>query len=104
MDEPFGSVDEQTRRVLQADLIRVWEKQRQTVVFVTHSMDEAVYLADRVILMSPRPGRVREILDVDLSRPRLDEVRGSARFAEMTAHVWNQLKEFGEDHIAGRLG
>lgn len=103
MDEPFGSVDEQTRRILQADLIRVWEKRRQTVVFVTHSMDEAVFLADRVVIMSPRPGRVREILDVDLARPRLDEIRATPSFAELTAHVWDLVKEYGEDHVAGRL-
>ena len=100
MDEPFGSVDEQTRRILQIDLTRVWDEQRQTVVFVTHSMDEAVYLADRVVMMSPRPGRIMEILDVPLPRPRADEeVRRSAGFAELSAYIWDRLKEYGEAHL-----
>ena len=70
MDEPFGALDEQTRRLLQEQLLRLWEQQRKTVVFITHSMDEAVMLGDRVMLMTPRPGRVKEMIDVPLQRPR----------------------------------
>ena len=74
MDEPFGELDEQTRRLLQEQLLRLWEQERKTVVFITHSMDEAVMLGDRVTLMTPRPGRVKEIIDVPLKRPRLREL------------------------------
>jgi NitT/TauT family transport system ATP-binding protein len=93
MDEPFGALDEQTRRILQDDLIRVWEQLRQTVVFVTHSMDEAVYLADRVVIMSPRPGRIAEIVPIDLERPRDDLTRRSPRFIQLVEHVWERLRE-----------
>jgi NitT/TauT family transport system ATP-binding protein len=97
MDEPFGSLDEQTRRLLHEDLLQIWESQRQTVVFVTHSMDEAVYLSDRVVIMSPRPGRIREVLDIGLPRPRLgDAVRRSGRFGELTEYVWGRIREFGQ--------
>ncbi len=94
MDEPFGALDEQTRRILQDDLIRVWEQLRQTVVFVTHSMDEAVYLADRVVIMSSRPGRIAEVVPIDLERPRDDLTRRSPRFIQLVEHVWSRLREF----------
>jgi ABC-type nitrate/sulfonate/bicarbonate transport system ATPase subunit len=70
MDEPFGALDAQTRGIMQAELLRVWELHRPTVVFVTHSIDEAVYLADRIVVMTPRPGRIRRIIKLDLPRPR----------------------------------
>jgi NitT/TauT family transport system ATP-binding protein len=70
MDEPFGALDAQTRGIMQAELLRVWELHRATVVFVTHSIDEAVYLADRIVIMTPRPGRIRRVIKVDLPRPR----------------------------------
>src|SRR5213075_201608 len=70
MDEPFASIDEQTRRIFQDDLLRVWSEERKTVVLVTHSMEEAIYLSDRVVVLSPRPGRVHRVLDVPLPRPR----------------------------------
>src|SRR6201993_359768 len=63
MDEPFGALDEQTRRLLQEQLLRIWDQERKTVLFITHSMEEAVLLGDRVMLMTPRPGRVKEIID-----------------------------------------
>ena len=70
MDEPFGSLDAQTRKVMQGELLRIWEKDKKTVVFVTHSVIEAVFLADRIIVMSSRPGKVKGIINVDLPRPR----------------------------------
>ena len=70
MDEPFGSVDAQTRNLLQGVLLRIWGEERKTVLFITHSIDEAVYLADRVVVLSARPGQIREILEIDLERPR----------------------------------
>ena len=92
MDEPFGSLDEQTRRLLQEQLLRLWEHQQKTVVFITHSMDEAVMLGDRVMLMTPRPGRVKEMIDVPLKRPRTPEVEKSGAFVEVKEYLWENLK------------
>jgi len=96
MDEPFGALDEQTRRLLQEELLAIWEQSRKTVIFITHSMEEAVLLGDRVVLMSPRPGRIVDIVDVPLARPRasaVDEMAGSAEFAQITADLWRRLRE-----------
>ncbi len=71
MDEPFGALDAQTRNIMQAELLRIWEKEHISVLFVTHSVDEAVYIADRVVVMSARPGTVKEIFDINLPRPRV---------------------------------
>jgi NitT/TauT family transport system ATP-binding protein len=92
MDEPFGAVDAQTRRVLQADLLTLLERTRKTVVFVTHSMDEAVRLGDRVVLMTPRPGRIQEIIEVPLPRPRPDDLEKHAVFIELKEYLWSQLR------------
>ena len=70
MDEPFGSVDAQTRNILQEELLQIWKRTEKTIIFVTHSVDEAVYLADRVVVMSARPGRIVECIDIDIERPR----------------------------------
>lgn len=92
MDEPFGAVDAQTRNLLQVDLLRIWEATTKTVVFVTHAMDEAVFLSDRVVIMGTRPGHVAEVIDVDLPRPRTDETRSQARMVELSSHVWEVLR------------
>jgi NitT/TauT family transport system ATP-binding protein len=94
MDEPFASIDEQTRRLLQDDLLRLWSEERKTVVLVTHSMEEAIYLADRAVVLSPRPGKVHRILEVPLPRPReaLD-VRASGEFARLVDELWQILKK-----------
>ncbi len=92
MDEPFGALDEQTRRLLQEEMLRIWEGTRKTVVFITHSMSEAVFLGDRVLLMSARPGKVQEIIDVPLERPRTEESELSSAFNEIREHLWHQLR------------
>jgi NitT/TauT family transport system ATP-binding protein len=96
MDEPFAALDEQTRLILQAELLRIWDELRKTVVYVTHSIDEAIVLADRILVMSARPGRIKDILDVGqvLGRPRLvEQVKSSPQYGEMFARVWGQLRE-----------
>ncbi len=92
MDEPFGALDAQTRQIMQEDLVRIWENEQKTVVFVTHSMDEAAYLSDRVLIMDTQPGRVREVVDIPLPRPRDERVRQSAMFTELTTHMWHELR------------
>jgi len=92
MDEPFGAIDEQTRRIMQEELLRIWGYRRKTVMFVTHSMEEAVFLADRVVLMSPRPGRIQEIIDVPLPRPRGRDTERSREFTEVKEILWDKLR------------
>ncbi|MCL4186690.1 MAG: ABC transporter ATP-binding protein [Rhodobacteraceae bacterium] len=92
MDEPFSAVDEQTRELLQEQLLDVWEKMGKTVVFITHSIDEAVFLADRVIVMGARPGRIVETVAVDLPRPRTSAHRASPRLLEIRTHAWETLR------------
>ncbi|HUW67092.1 MAG TPA: ABC transporter ATP-binding protein, partial [Candidatus Nanoarchaeia archaeon] len=70
MDEPFGAVDAQTRNMLQQELLKIWEKEKKTIMFITHSVDEAVFLADRVVVFTARPGKIKEIINIDLPRPR----------------------------------
>ena len=92
MDEPFASVDAQTRRLLQEDLLRLHLSARKTVLFVTHNMQEAVLLGDRVVLLTPRPGRVAEIVDVPLPRPRTPDVEKSPVLVELKEYLWERLK------------
>ncbi len=93
MDEPFGALDEQTRVGLANELMRLWERSPKTVVFVTHGIEEAVTLADRVVMLSARPGRVREIVPIDFPRPRdAIAIRGEPRFGEHVVHIWNSLR------------
>jgi len=90
MDEPFGSLDAQTRNLMQKELLRIWSATRKTVLFVTHSVDEAVFLADRIVVMTARPGKVREIIPVSLQRPR---DRTSAEFIAVRGRVLAELDE-----------
>jgi ABC-type nitrate/sulfonate/bicarbonate transport system ATPase subunit len=93
MDEPFGALDAQTRELMQEELLRLWRMQPKTLIFVTHSIDEAILLGSRVALMSGRPGRITEILDVDIPRPRdPDTIRSSPRYLALRSHIWEQLK------------
>lgn len=90
MDEPFGALDAQTRNRMQEELLGIWEESRKTVLFVTHSVDEAVYLGDRIVVLSPRPGRIRECVDVPFDRPR---ERTSPQFAELRRRVLALIQE-----------
>jgi NitT/TauT family transport system ATP-binding protein len=92
MDEPFGALDEQTRRLLQEQLLQLWERERKTVVFITHSMEEAVMLGDRVMLMTPRPGQVKEMIAVPLKRPRPPDIEKSPAFVEIKEYLWENLR------------
>jgi len=92
MDEPLGSLDAQTREVMQAELMRIWSIEKRTVLFVTHDIEEAIFLADRVIVLSQRPGRVVEIIDVDFPRPRDENLRTLPGFTEMRSRIWQTLK------------
>lgn len=92
MDEPFGALDAITRDRLQDDLLEIWEKTSKTIVLVTHSVEEAAYLADRVVVFSPRPGRIKAIHEVPLSRDRSPATRGTAGFAEFTALLRSELE------------
>jgi NitT/TauT family transport system ATP-binding protein len=93
MDEPFGALDAQTRETMQEELLRIWQSTGKTVIFVTHDIDEAIYLADRVVVMKARPGRIREILPVDLPRPRNADMKAEASFVEMRRHLWHLLHD-----------
>jgi NitT/TauT family transport system ATP-binding protein len=97
MDEPFGALDAQTRVVLQEELERIWEADAKTVVFITHDIEEALFLADRVLVMSARPGRIIEDVNVDASRPRRDAWRSSPQFAELKGRIWDLLRAPAQD-------
>jgi NitT/TauT family transport system ATP-binding protein len=95
MDEPFAALDEQTKLVLQGELLRIWEGTRKTVLYVTHSIDEAIVLADRIIVLSARPGRVVDTVDVRaiFARPRdVEHVRASPQYGELFARIWRELR------------
>jgi len=92
MDEPFAAVDAQTREVLQDELLRIWSETRKTVILVTHSIEEAIYLADRVVVLSANPGRVRDIVAVDLPRPRTPALRTGDRFVRLRHRIWELLQ------------
>jgi len=102
MDEPFGALDEFTREDLNDELLRVWQHEPKTVVFVTHSISEAVFLSDRVVVMSARPGRIHGIVPIELSRPRERALRNTAEFYEAIRHVRSVLDEAKGNGAAAR--
>jgi NitT/TauT family transport system ATP-binding protein len=96
MDEPLAAVDAQTRNVLQDELLRVWAEtsgQRKTVVYVTHSIDEAIYLSDRVVVLSRNPGRIKEVMQINLPRPRPAQLRTSEEFRTLVQRAWDLVRE-----------
>jgi NitT/TauT family transport system ATP-binding protein len=94
MDEPFGALDAQTREMMQEELLHILEKDKTTMIFVTHSIDEAILLGDRIVMMSRRPGRIREILPVEIPRPRqILSVRAHPRYLELRNFIWEMLKQ-----------
>jgi NitT/TauT family transport system ATP-binding protein len=99
MDEPFGALDEMTRERLNAELLRIWAETGSTVIFVTHSIAEAVYLSTRVVVMSPRPGRITSVIPVDLGQPRTFETREDPRFFELVTEVREALHGAGADAV-----
>lgn len=93
MDEPFGALDEQTRLILGDELLRIWSQTQATVLFITHSIEEAALLSDRVVVMSARPGEIRKIVQVDLDRPRDSSVVSTPEFGKITGSIWEVLRE-----------
>ena len=100
MDEPFGALDEMTRERLNSELLRIWAETGSTVIFVTHSIAEAVYLSTRVVVMSPRPGRITSIVPIDVPQPRTFETREDPRFFELVTQVREALHASGADEVA----
>ena len=108
MDEPFGALDEMTRERLNGELLRIWDGTESTIVFVTHSIAEAVFLSTRVVVMSPRPGRIQGIVEIDLPQPRTQATREQTRYAELIREVRRLLRLGGgldveEDHVEETL-
>ena len=97
MDEPFGALDAQTRTQLQTELLKTWEEEKKTCFFITHDVEEAILLASKVIVMSARPGRIKEVIDIDIPYPRDQESKMLPRFTELKNYIWNMVyKEYLE--------
>jgi NitT/TauT family transport system ATP-binding protein len=95
MDEPFGALDAMTREQMNLDLQRIWLRDRKTVLFITHSISEAIFLSDRVIVMSPRPGRIAAAITIDLPRPRKLSMRETSSFGHYVAQIREIFQSFG---------
>lgn len=92
MDEPFAALDAQTRELMQHELLKIWEQHKRTVVFVTHQIDEAVYLSDRVVVLRSKPGRVAKVVDVKFPRPRSLAIKHSHEFADIASDIWSEIQ------------
>lgn len=103
MDEPFAALDAQTRETLQDELLRIWGLHKKTIVFITHSLDEAIFLSDRVAVMTPRPGCIKEIIAIDLPRPRSPQLRNSHAFVHLRQRAWASLREGMGSGVADAL-
>ena len=106
MDEPFGALDVQTKAIMQTELLGLWEQTRPSVLFITHDLDEAVALADKVLVMTSSPGSIKQAFDIDLPRPRgeVQEIRHEARFLELQNQIWASLKDEVERAYARTAG
>jgi NitT/TauT family transport system ATP-binding protein len=93
MDEPFSALDAQTREIMQTELLRIWEKGRKTVLFVTHQIDEAVFLSDHVLVLARRPGRIRETVDIKLPRPRTLPMKRTKEFVDYVDRIWRLIED-----------
>lgn len=93
LDEPFSALDAQTREFMQGELLRIWDETKKTSLFITHQIDEAVFLADRIFVFGARPGRVVEVVDVDIPRPRELQVKRSPEFLEIVDHIWSIIEQ-----------
>lgn len=102
MDEPLGALDAQTRILMQEQLVSLWEAERKTVVLVTHSIEEALLLGDQIVVMSARPGRVKQVLDVPFGRPRSVEIEADPEFARMKQEIWESLRDEVQASMAFR--
>ncbi|HEY8647257.1 MAG TPA: ABC transporter ATP-binding protein [Gaiellaceae bacterium] len=102
MDEPFSALDAQTREFMQEELLQIWRREKRTVLFITHQIDEAVYLSDRVIVMGARPGRIRDVVSIGIPRPRDLRVKRTPEFLRYTDLIWRQIEE--EARLDARLG
>jgi NitT/TauT family transport system ATP-binding protein len=101
MDEPFGSLDAQTRLILQAELLKIWSDHKKTVIFVTHDIDEAILLGDRVLVMTSVPGRIKDVLSVGITRPRDIEVENTPEFLALKTKIWNSIRLEVERSMTG---
>jgi len=104
MDEPFSSLDAQTRQLMQEELLTIWERTRKTIVYVTHNIQEAVYMADRVIVLSRRPGRVLAEVPIVLKRPRTEAMMGEPTFVQATERIWGLIKAQAREAISQGSG
>jgi NitT/TauT family transport system ATP-binding protein len=93
MDEPFAALDSQTREIMQAELLRIWNQAKKTVLFITHQINEAIYLSDRVAVFSARPGKVKDIIKIEIPKPRKLSVKRSKEFMDYEDHVWSLIEE-----------
>jgi NitT/TauT family transport system ATP-binding protein len=101
MDEPFGALDAQTRRIMQEELRAIQQRTKKTVVFVTHDVQEAVLLADRITIMSPRPGRISHLIEVGLERQSVEDMLAQPEFTAKSEHVWRLVKDMAESAMRG---
>jgi NitT/TauT family transport system ATP-binding protein len=99
MDEPFAALDAQTRELMQAELLRIWNEASKTVLFITHQIDEAIYLSDRVLVMSARPGRILADIAIDLPRPRQLEIKRTPEFITYADQIWGLISTQLKPHI-----
>jgi len=99
MDEPFSGLDAQTREIMQTELLRIWSEGRKTLIFITHQIDEAVYLADRVVVFARRPGRIQDIVPIDLPRPRQLSLKREPNFGPYVDRIWKMIERDVRDSV-----